>query len=368
VSIVGNTIEITFKNVYNVDYDSTLNDHVYYYDPNYDVRYPMSNVRRNDPDTRTVVDDTLFPDVKKIKSNYIGVCRYSAQKIPKNGIINLTGYIPTPLSRNRYEFWVNGRCLNNSDKLVILSPTAIQLRNLTSLRNFEVIELVDDKENSAVTPTGTVYVDLEGNIYGSYLLALASNKTIRYQYLKYRFYTNDFNNLDIYTNSIIHNPNNHDIETDILSYIADPDEVITDYNKLYNLPTLNGATLKHPMTIDLGITEVPADELLREYDRIWKYEISTNPYFPMSHRDTVASNRHVGFVIKKLEDDSYEIHITGICDEYFTLYIGNDESTSLTGAEKIIPMVKVGVAIVLDSSFGGKWIYATFNSTPTLIE
>ena len=351
------TIEI--HNNYIKDDDSSLSPYMYYYDKKYNVRYPISNIRYNAINERLTIDTSINTDVSKIKSNYIHVCRYSSQKIPKNGLIDFTGYIPTPLSRDRYEFWVNGRCLVD-ENLIIVSPTAIQLRNLTSLHNFELIELVDDVDsNPNVFPTGSVYMDLEGHTFSSYQLMMLSNARIRYQNIKYRFYFNTKSSLDTYTKNIIPNPNNKDIETDILSYIQ-LDDSVTSYNELYNIPSINGVDIYHPTTSDLGIIEIPHEKIEEVYDNVWSYEITMNPLFPMTHRDLLSSSEYVNINVY----DEFRIVLTGICDKFFTVYITtspNSNISDLTHAQKIIPMVKVGTTIMLDSTFRGMWVHTTFN-------
>ena len=354
-------VYISFKNTYKLDTTENLTDHMYYYDIQKHVRYPISDIKNNRFDIRNEIDTTIFTNVKKIKSNYIGICRFAMKKIPKNGILDFTGYIPTPLSRDRYEFWINGRCLNKTNHLIIISPTMIQLRNLRSLRNFELIELVDDVNDSVISPHGNLYSDLSGNTYNSYQLAISSNANIRYQNFRYQFYGNLRNELDLYTKSIVRNPNNVDIETDILSYIDDD---------IKSSPTINGVVIEHPYIEDLGMMEIPFDEICKTYDRIWKLESSTNPFFPLSHKDLVGSQQYVKLKIQST-DNGYLIQTIGITNQYFTLYISSKKDVPITNSAvmKIIPMVRLGTTVNLESEYEGMWIHSTFpNTEPILIE
>ena len=361
--LVSNNVKIELHNNYNKN-TNTLSPYTYYYDITHNVRYPISDIRRNKIDSRLVITDA---NVKQVKSNFIGLCRYSLQKIPKNGFIDVTGYIPTPLSRDRYEFWVNGRCITNTDNLIILSPTSFQLVNLKSLHNFELIELVDDnyRTSSSIFPTGSVYMDLDGHAYSSYTLALLSNHNhlIKYQDIEYRFFWNERIKLDSYSGSIVNNPNNVDVETDILSYISD--SVISSYNELFNIPTINGVSIYHPTITDLGILEIPDNKILSTYDRVWRYEIAMNPLFPMTHRDLVSKTQYVRLKVDPTLN-GFKINTVGMCNEFFTLYIsttrdGDIKDTSTT--VKIIPMIRLGTGVIIDKSYRGMWLQCTFNGT-----
>jgi hypothetical protein len=279
--------------------------------------------------------------------------------------MDFTGYIPTPLSRDRYEFWVNGRCLRDVN---IISPTSIQLCNLTSLRNFELIELVDDIDDSnSIFPTGHVYMDLEGNTFSSYTLMMMSNANIRYQNIKYRFYFNTKSKLDNYTKNIISDPNNCDVETDIMSYLTLNDS-INSYNELYNIPSINGVPIYHPTTIDLGLLELPHEKITAVYDKVWAKEISMNPLFPMTHRDLLSDGEYVK-IHEFPETNSFRIVTSGICDKFFTLYITSNSTGSIvnvSGTKKIIPMIKVGTTIIVDESYRGYWVRSTFPNTQSV--
>ena len=104
------------------------------------------------------MNTSINPNVKTLHTTYVNVCRYSLNTIPKDGFIDVTGYVPTPLTRERYEWWVNGRYVN--DDVVILSPTSFQLTNLKSLHNFELIELVDDVDDSQLMLKSNMYVEI----------------------------------------------------------------------------------------------------------------------------------------------------------------------------------------------------------------
>jgi hypothetical protein len=340
---------------------------------------PISNVRINEPRERLVIDTSVNDNVQSIKAPYIGICRYSLAKIPQDGFIDLTGYLPTPLSRNRYEFWVNGRCVKDPKDIIILSPTSIQLCNMKSLKNFEVIELVDDvNTNNDLFRQGNLYMDINGNTYGTYKLALLSNSRIRYQDIKFTFNANVHTNINDHTKDIIPNPNNKDLEEDILSYVTF-DDSSTDYNKLYNIPTINGVSLFHPKLQGLGIDETPNEDIIKKFDMIWKLEEITNPMFPMTHRegrhieDEDILKLHIKLITEPhwngLDIDTtgmYLIYATGPVERYFSLYISKLSDGAIDDVNntvKIIPFIMPGVYVLIDPKYTGMWLHSTHGKT-----
>ena len=381
---------VTIENKYDKSFIDTIlsnnsnlyNPYEYYYDTTNEVRYPISNVRSNDNTTRLTIDQTLNPNVNIVKSTYIGICRYSLSRIPKDGIINVNGYIPNPLSRDRYEFWLNGKCITNSPDLHIISPTSIQLCNMTSLRNFEIIELVDDVNDSIVNKTGTVYIGLDGQtFFSSYKYALQSNVNIISQKIGYLFYNNQSESLFNYTSDIITNPNNNDIDDDILNNITVDDEVVS-YDQIHNIPTLNGKPLRHLTTTSLGITNVELNDIIKLYDKIWCKEAITNPFFPITHRDGIElkNNKYLRLHIKSIDEfdnipstlnAKYVVYASGNVNDYFTIYISDKQNGKIDESShtlKIIPFIKTGVYVVLDDSFTNKWLHTTFDDSSIKIK
>lgn len=343
---------LLLENRYTLNTNNALTSYMYYYDTEKFVRYPMSNIRGNRVDERLEIDQTLNSSIQKIKSNYIGIPRFAMQTIPRNGLIDMTGYLPTPLTRERYEFWVNGRCITNTDNLIILSPTIIQLKNLTSLHNFECIELVNDTDvPNKLMPTGTMYMDLEGRVFSSYLLMKLANIHTRYQSIQYKFQCNVQSGLDKYLPEN-HNPHNQDLEVDILSYI-NTDDVITSYRQLYHIPTINGVSVYHPTTSDLGLLEIPHDHIRALYQSTWSREICTNPLFGIEQ-----PREYVNLHIQK-DGNDYRIYTTGCYDGFFSFYISNTEDGPI---EQVIPMLSIGTAIILPDTYTNKWIQCSYNN------
>ena len=378
-------VEVILENKYIKNYDDIIsednsglyNPFEYYYDTKYHKRLPISDVRRNTNDRRLVIDLTHNDNVNIVKTPYMGISRYSLANIPENGVIDMTGYLPTPLSRNRYEFWVNGRCITGTKDLIILSPTSIQLCNMKSLKNFECIELIDDVDaDSELMHKGNVYIDINGNTYANFKLAMLSNTKIDKQNVAFVFNTNNHTKINDYYNSIIEDPNNHDLEDDILSTITF-DDSDTDYNKLFNIPTINGISLFHPRLARLGISEINNNDILHLYDKIWKHEATTNPLFFNTHK--TGSNTDAGSTIhvRKINEEHwhdlsidtmgmYAVNVTGISDNYFTLYISNTEDGAIDDTHntvKIIPFMSTSTYILLDDSYHGLWLHSTYPNT-----
>lgn len=347
---------------HDVSEDNTNEDdlYVYYYDKENDIKYPIGNVLTNTSNKRLTIDLTTNTNVDTIRSNHIGICRYATQKIPSDGVVDLTGLIPTPLSRDRYEFWVNGRYVSDPSQIIILSPTSFQLRNMTSLKNLDVVELVDDISINAINRIGNAYVDFDGNIYTSYLDVLKHRADIVDQSIGFIFNQSQKTPLDTYLYDDIRVANNHDYETDIMSYIQSPE--ITSYNQLHNIPTINSVSLFNLTSTNLGLQEIKNEQLLKAYDKTWKLE-GLNGITPFKHLsayiDTIGKNQILH--VQKVED-GYEIYTTGLSDECFTLYISTSKTgkiDEITKTKQIIPMIRPGTRIIVSDTFDGMWIHST---------
>lgn len=353
-------------------YNENDNPFEFYFNEDTHVRYPISNVTMNDPHSRFVVDVANNPDVQVAKMTYIGISRYASLIIPEDGVIDVTGSIPTPLSRDRYEWWVNGRQIKGDD-VVILSPTSFQLRNLRSLKNFELIELVDDIHDSEIMTQGNVYVDINGKTYGSYRLALLSNKAFVDQSIRYLFNTSNHTKFNDYTRSIDNHPNNNDIEDNILDQLTYDDSNITKYTQLYNKPSINGITIYNMSSTDLGLSEIPVDKLINMYDEVWKKEIITDPLFVTTHKEITATENHIVLHSKPATGlgypDSIVVYASGISEKCFTLYVSkshNGRITDLANTVKIIPLIRVGTYAIIEKEYSGMWLHCTESDVETI--
>ena len=376
-------VTLTIENNYKTHVTLTnpeLNPLQFYYNAEQHIRYPFSDVKSNDHTHRLHIDTsvTVNPDIDVAKMTYLGIARYSLLSIPSDGFIDVTGFVPTPLSRDRYEWWVNGRQVED-DNIIILSPTSFQLKNLRSLKNFELIELVDDVNDNELMVQGNVYTDINGNTYGSYHLALESNKLIVDQSVRYLFNTSNHTKMNDYTRSISDKPNNLDIESDILETIntrePDPEEdpEVVKYNELFNRPTINGVPIYNMRSTDLGLIEIPTDQLQELYDEVWKKEIMTNPLFCTSHKRSLQNNDVLTLHSQSGDSfgypDSIIVYASGIVDKSFTLYISHTEDgkiTNIANTIKIMPYVRTGVYVVIDKKYKNEWLHCTEPNTKSI--
>lgn len=346
---------------------SINNPFEYYYDTENNTKLPLSDTRRNNIKERLTVDTNTDTHIKLIKSSYIGICRYSLNNIPENGIIDVTGYIPTPLSRKRYEFYVNGQNVTSFDNVRILSPTSFQLCGLRSLHNFELVELVDDTYESPTFKQSPVYVSIDGRTFSSYDKMLKSNANILTEDIKYVLNTENHNGLNDYVGDIINSPRNVDIETNILDGITDTNPS-HEWDKLCNLPMINGVDVFHLTTRDIGLSEMDNDVIYSIFDKVWKKERLTNRDFPYTHY-TDYNGQHITLnvidatTIGMDNDEWICILITGDMNRYFSLYV-SDKSNGRIDEEfhtlKIIPFIKTGMYVLIDrSTYKGNWLHST---------
>ena len=341
------------------------NPYNFYYNKDKDIKYPIGEVRKNEHNKRFVIDKTLNPDVQVVQNTYLSVCRYALQKIPKDGIIDMTGYLPTPLSRDHYEFWVNGRCIKDPENIKILSPTSIQLINLKSLRNFECIELVDDFYDGPLSTKGTVYIDLNGKVYASHKLAVGSGEGVYMENIRYMFNANNQQPMHTYTKSIISNPNNKNLEKDILETVVFNQDTPTQYDELLNIPSINGVDIYYPKSYHLGLIETPNKKILEMFDRTWRLEQCTNPLFPTTHMQDLGlidGERIVLHTKYSSKEGMYILYASGVSNGFFTLYISKSPSSEIDDTAntlKILPFIRTGVFVYVDKSVQGRWLCCT---------
>ncbi|MBR1988523.1 MAG: hypothetical protein IKA36_05755, partial [Clostridia bacterium] len=210
---------------------------------------------------------------------------------------------------------------------------------------------------SVVTPEQPIYIGIDGSMFTSYKKALFNNTSIINQNVVFSYNVGQHKSIHDY--NTIDNPNNVDIEPDILESITFDND--NDYNKLNDIPTINGVSLYHLTTESLGISEIPVDKVLDEFDKVWKREMLTNPLFTNNHKSYITKHEP-SFRITK--DDSITITITGNYDKYFTLFISNNESDNIDDVDnvvKVIPFVRTGIQIIIDNSYSDMWLKSTVN-------
>ena len=203
---------------------------------------------------------------------------------------------------------------------------------------------------------------------------MLSNVDMVKEDIKFVFNADQRDTLQDYTNDLIDPPHNVDIEPDILEGIYGEDTSDEDYNKLYNIPTINGVQLMHLSMHDIGFVEIPEDKILDEFDKTWKREILTNPHFKKTHQIdnktqyVALHSKNTSEAFPNVEDPENWIclYITGNMGRYFSLYISTAEDGKIdevTKTLKIIPFVKAGMYILIPKSFAGKYLHATYDNS-----
>lgn len=219
---------------------------------------------------------------------------YVQRRIPKSGYIDLSGKINKPLNKKYFEFWVNGKLL--MDEVTIITPTKIFLHGLTSLKNFEIIEVnrdpneyfsdafLETDHSSLDRPIKAwnfrTYLDdaLEGKLKGDnytseeqeYLLTPVW-KQVEKDHPEYKNY-----------------PPNVDIDGDILTRTNSGDNPLADISEpnfqfmIIDAPSIEGYPL-----VDRGITFkhfgfIPIDDnmIIDLLNEEWQKEIENDPFFP----------------------------------------------------------------------------------------
>jgi hypothetical protein len=304
-----------------------------------------------------------------ISTTCLHVCRYSKSLINEDGIIDLTGYIPTPLSFDRYEFWINGRYLTKKN-VIITSPTTLQLVNLKSLRNFEVLELCDDYyQDSPTFDRSIVYETLDGKKCSSMKQVLLQNtESSKYikQSIRFGFNTNNASTLDTYIGNYVDNPNNADIEDDIMN------DIVQSSSSYYDI-SINGKTIKNVLLDDLGFIEITSEQLMPMLNDVWKYErltdfdMDTSFEYLSDEGDEEFIQLHCKY---DAEEDVYNVYASGKYNGYFSAFITRDPSKNIAdinNTEKIITALRLGVTISIPSEYVGMYLKTTAKNKSILI-
>ena len=347
-----------------------LTPYSYYYDTKHHYRLPFSNISSDNYSSRLQLSKEDNPDVQLISTTCLHVCRYSKSMINENGIIDLTGYIPTPLSFDRYEFWINGRYLTKKN-VIITSPTTLQLVNLRSLRNFEVIELCDDYyQDSPTFHRSVVYETLDGKRCSSMKQVMLHNEDAsKYvkQSIRFGFGTNNSSTIDTYLGNYVDNPNNADIEHDIML------DIVQSSSSYYDI-SINGTTVKNVLLDDLKGIEIDAKMMMKMLNDVWKYErltdfdMDTSFEYVSDTGDETFIQLHCKY---NQEDDTYDVHTSGKYEGYFSVYITKDPTADISdtnNTERIVTVMRLGVTLSIPSEYAGMYLKTTAGNDYILIE
>lgn len=225
---------------------------------------------------------------------------YSLRKIPSHGYLNLNGKLNKPLNKKYFEFWCNGRLLQ--DEVSIITPTKLVLHGLSSLKNFEIIEINRDPNeyfsyafmNSSSSCSSSSSSEENDNSSSrtwnldTYLDAALENR------LEYNYTLDEQKSLlyPIFPQVDENDPNykfypiNQNLESDILFVsdidIFDSNEIKILYNILIlNTPTINGFDLdSKSLTFDqIGFRPITDQEIVNELNDEWNIEIINDSYF-----------------------------------------------------------------------------------------
>ena len=115
--------------------------------------------------------------------------------------------------------------------------------------------------------------------------------------------------------------------------------------------------------------------LIDMLDDIWKNEIITNPLFPISHREVLATESQI--ILHKANpnaigyesNDMFAVYASGISERFFTLYLSKDANGKIDdtlSTVKIIPFINIGTYILLEKKYEGLWLHCTEPNTKSI--
>jgi hypothetical protein len=242
---------------------------------------------------------------------------------------------------------------------------------LTSLKNFELIELVDDFGDTLLSQQSNMYTDINGVVYASYEEAL--KHTIIDQHLQYTFnaYPIQHTTLQNYSKVFVPNPNNQDLEKDIMENII-YEASTPSYTDLNHIPTINDTPIYYPTLDDLGMIEMDVMDLIPVYDKAFRNEIWYDVNFPMTHRDeSMMKSKEYITLHANLNNDDIVVYATGTYHDYFMMYLSEKIDGRIddnTYTKYVIPFVKTGVRIHLPNDCHWLYLHTTFdNYIPILL-
>jgi hypothetical protein len=215
--------------------------------------------------------------------------------------------------------------------------------------------------------TNTVYVANDGSVYANYEEAL--QHMIISQNIQYTFnmYPYQHTTLQNYSKMFVPNPNNQDLEDDILDTILSNEATSTNYNDFNHVPTINDMKLYHPTSDDIGLSEMPIEEMVHIYDHAYRYEILTDPTFPMTHKDDtfIPINEYIRIHYTKNKDGEFDVFLTGSYKKYVMLYLSDSIAGDISNINKtkfIIPCIRTGVRIHIPETCRRLYVHVTFNN------
>ncbi len=240
---------------------------------------------------------------------------YVQRRIPKHGYIDLKGKLNKPLSKKYFEFWVNGRLLD--DEVTIITPTKIVMHGLKSLRNFEIIEICRDSNeyfsdsfiDLGSTTIGrdiqkwdyTTYLDkvLEGELDGKNFSLDEQAKLLSPIWPQVDFDHPDYAKY----------PHNTDTERDIIMRIHTANDLpIPDLDDqsyqflMHDLPTLESTIIAGRLQFDqFGFQPISDQELVDMLNEEWEEEIRTHPV--LKKHVVISDNEWYGMLARMYDSE-----------------------------------------------------------------
>lgn len=254
---------------------------------------------------------------------------YTQRRVPSHGFIDIAGRINKPLNKKYFEFWMNGRLLQ--DEVTIITPTKLFLHGLKSLRNFEIIELNRDPNEFFSDDFLEIKQDKMGRPYQTwnyqtYLDAALEGALEDDNYNKEEqeyLLSPVWKQVDQTHPEFKNYPPNVDIEDDIILRINPDDVPSTGMDEssyqylMIDTPTLEGIAITgRAMSFEqfgwIPITDTMIIELLNEE---WSQEIEENPYFPDHvvindeewYGTTARLYDEYGILVHNLNDAAYKV-------------------------------------------------------------
>lgn len=243
---------------------------------------------------------------------------YVKRRVPSNGYIDLTGKLNKPLSKKYYEFWMNGRLLD--DEVTIISPSKLILHGLKSLRNFEIIEINRDPNEyfaddfmytSETELRPSPKWDYETYLDGALLGTLpGDNYTIDEQEA---LLTPVWTQVDVDHPSFKDYPPNMDTEPDILSRVEEDDYPLEDLEMpsyqymIIDVPTLEGVPLSdRNMRFDhFGFVPITNEKLSDLMNEEWADEIASGQ---IPSHNAISDDEWYGLTTRMYDEYGVQVH------------------------------------------------------------
>lgn len=243
---------------------------------------------------------------------------YVQRRVPSHGFIDLSGKLNKPLNKKYFEFWMNGKLLY--DEVTIISPTKLFLHGLTSLRNFEIIEINRDPneyfsddylglEQDDFRPRPSwnynTYLDdaLMGTLPGDNYTEEEQEYLLSPVWKQVAIDHPEFKNY----------PPNTDTEEDILNRVEEDDYPLEDLElpsyqyMITDIPTLEGIPIgDRNMTFEqFGFRPITDEELAGLMNEEWADEIGSGQ---VPSHNAISDDEWYGLATKMYDEYGIQVH------------------------------------------------------------